>query len=128
MVPDDLSVVVHEFEPVDGGSFRLELVDPADPGLSGRVRGRFVRLVPDTAVVQAIRFEAGSTAAPDDAPDPDGEMTVVYALKDVEGGTELVCTQHPLPIDVDPADNAEGWRRSIARLAALVEARTQAEA
>ncbi len=127
MAPPDLQVTVHRFEPTDGGVFALELADPADPELRGSVVGRFSRLVPDTAVVQIVRFGAGDPADlddddPDDDPDDLGaEMTIVFALKDVDGGTELVCTQHPLPNGVDEHENAAGWRRSIERLAALVE-------
>ena len=76
--------------------------------------GRFVGLVPDTEVVQAVEFET-------DDPALQGEMTITYTLAELGGGTDLVGVHEDLPPGVPPADNELGWRISLAKLAALVE-------
>jgi uncharacterized protein YndB with AHSA1/START domain len=76
--------------------------------------GRFMRLVPDTQVVQSVEFET-------DDPAMQGEMTITYTLADAGSGTELVGVHENLPPGVPPADNELGWRMSIDKLARLVE-------
>lgn len=41
---------------------------------------------------------------------------------DADGGTEVLAVHDRLPRGVPTADNATGWRSSLAKLAALVEA------
>lgn len=120
MVPDGMTSEVHAFEAREGGAFRISLTyeEPTAAGkTSARTdtfHGRFVRLVPDREVVQAIEFES-------DDPAMQGEMTITYALAEAGGGTELVGVHENLPPGVPPADNELGWRMSIDKLAALVE-------
>jgi uncharacterized protein YndB with AHSA1/START domain len=78
--------------------------------------GRFVKLVPDTEVVEVVEFET-------DNPAMQGEMTVTYELSDVDDGTNLVGLHENLPPGVSPADNELGWRMSIDKLARLLESR-----
>ncbi len=114
---------IHSFEPRTGGTFRISLTydEPTTAGKtnhqSDTFHGRFVELVPDTRVVQAVEFET-------DDPSLAGEMTVTYTLTDAEGGTDLVGVHEGLPAGVAPADNELGWRMSLDKLAALVEIRT----
>jgi uncharacterized protein YndB with AHSA1/START domain len=74
-----------------------------------------VTLVPDERVVETVEFET---------PDPvmRGEMTITIALADVEGGTAITAVHDGLPPGLSPADNETGWRMSLGKLAALVEA------
>ena len=51
-----------------------------------------------------------------------GEMTITIALTDADGGTEVLAVHEGLPPGLSPADNELGWRLSLAKLAALVEA------
>jgi len=51
-----------------------------------------------------------------------GEMTITITLVDAEGGTDIHAVHEGLPPGVTPADNETGWRSSLAKLAALVEA------
>jgi hypothetical protein len=39
-----------------------------------------------------------------------------------DGGTAILAVHDPLPLGLSPADNEAGWRSSLAKLAALVEA------
>ena len=120
MVPEGMTSEVHAFDAREGGGFRISLTY-AVPGEIGKTsahtdtyHGRFVRLVPETEVVQVIEFET-------DDPAMQGEMTVTYALADADGGTELTGRHENLPPGVSEADNELGWRMSVGKLAALVE-------
>lgn len=120
MVPEGMTSHVHEFDPTEGGAFRISLTYDVPDGqgktdaATDTFHGRFTRLVPDTAVVQAVEFET-------DDDELQGEMTIIYALKDADGGTELVSTHHGVPDGVSPEDNEVGWRMSIDKLARIVE-------
>jgi uncharacterized protein YndB with AHSA1/START domain len=120
MVPDGMTSEVHTFEPREGGSFRISLTyteatgtGKSDPQ-TDTFHGRFLRLVPDGLVVQAIEFES-------DDPAMQGEMIVTYRLEEAGGGTDLIGVHEGLPPGVAAADNELGWNMSIAKLAALVE-------
>jgi uncharacterized protein YndB with AHSA1/START domain len=121
MVPDGMTSEVHSFDAREGGELRISLTydQPTDTGKTSAqtdtFHGRFVRLVPDTEVVQAIEFET-------EDPSMSGEMTITYALADAEGGTELSGSHENLPAGLSPADNELGWRMSMDKLARLVEA------
>ena len=120
MVPDGMTSCVHSFEAREGGTFRISLTYDL-PTTAGKTNartdsfnGRFVRLVPDTEVVQTVEFES-------DDPAMQGEMTITYTLSDAGTGTDLVGLHEHLPAGVSPADNELGWRMSLDKLARLVE-------
>ena len=121
MVPTGMASRVHAFDPREGGSFRISLTYDA-PTATGKTsahtdtyHGRFVQLVPDQRVVEVVEFETTDPALR-------GEMTITFALADADGGTEIMAVHDGLPHGVPPADNEAGWRSSLAKLAALVEA------
>jgi uncharacterized protein YndB with AHSA1/START domain len=120
MVPDDMTSEVHRFEAREGGTFAITLTYAA-PTSAGKTTagadsfaGRFVRLVPDTEVVQVVEFDS-------DDPDVRGEMTITYRLEDVPGGTLVTGLHEGLPAGVSAADNELGWAMSLRKLAELVE-------
>ena len=77
--------------------------------------GRFVELILDQRIVQALEFET-------DDPQMQGEMTITYELADAQGGgTVLTAVHENVPPGVSPADNELGWNMSLDKLAALVE-------
>ena len=122
MVPHGMSSLVHAFDPREGGVFRVSLTydAPTDAGKTtaqtDTYHGRFIELVPDERVVEVVEFETADPALR-------GEMTITIALADAEGGgTALEAVHDGLPAGVSPADNELGWRMSLAKLAALVEA------
>ncbi|MDF3288724.1 SRPBCC family protein [Streptomyces silvisoli] len=122
MVPDSMTSHVHSFDAREGGAFRISLTYdvPTTVGkTSARTdtfHGRFVKLVPDTAVVQVLEFET-------DDPAMRGEMTITYTLADAGDGTDLTGVHENLPPGMSPADNELGWSMSIDKLAKLVEKR-----
>ena len=120
MVPDGMTSRVHSFDAREGGTFRISLTYD-EPTTTGKTtpqtdtfHGRFVRLLPETEVVQAVEFET-------DDPAMQGEMTITYTLAGVAGGTDLVGVHENLPPGVAPADNELGTSMSIGKLAHLVE-------
>jgi Activator of Hsp90 ATPase homolog 1-like protein len=50
-----------------------------------------------------------------------GEMTVTFALRDADGGTELVAIHDNVPPGVSLTDNENGWRMALDKLASLLE-------
>ena len=121
MVPDGMTSEVHRFDPREGGEFRISLTYDAPTGAgktSARTdtfHGRFVRLVPDTEVVQSVEFET-------DDPALQGEMRITWSLADGDEGTALTAIHEHLPPGLSPADNELGWTISLGKLAQLVEA------
>jgi uncharacterized protein YndB with AHSA1/START domain len=121
-VPDGMTCRVHAFDAREGGAFRISLTYD-EPTRTGKTtshtdtyRGRFVKLVPNEQVVEVDEFETSDPAMA-------GEMTITITLADAaDGGTELVAAHEGLPRGVSAADNETGWRMSLAKLAALVEA------
>ena len=51
-----------------------------------------------------------------------GEMKITITLSDADGGTDVFAVHDGLPPGLSPADNEEGWRMALAKLAALVKA------
>ncbi len=120
-VPTGMTCHVHAFEAREGGSFRISLTYDAPTGTgkttahTDTYHGRFVKLVPDEQIVEAVEFETAD-------PTMRGEMTIAITLVDADGGTDVLAVHDGLPPGVPPADNEAGWRSSLGKLAALVEA------
>lgn len=120
-VPEGMTAEVHAFEPREGGAIRVSLTyrDTTEAGKTtshtDTYRGRFVRLVPDEAVVEVDEFET-------DDPALQGEMVSTITLADApNGGTDVVGVHEGLPSGVAVADNETGWRMALAKLADLAE-------
>lgn len=121
MVPTGMTSQVHAFDPREGGSFRISLTYNQPTGTGNTTvqtdtyHGRFVKLVTNEQVVEVVEFETTDPALR-------GEMTITITLADADGGTEVLAVHDGLPPGVPTADNEEGWREALAKLAALVEA------
>ena len=121
MVPTGMTSRVHAFDPHEGGTFRISLTYDVPSGTgkttahTDTYHGRFIKLVPDEEVVEVVEFETADLTL-------QGEMTITISLADAEGGTEVLAVHDRLPPGLSPADNEAGWRSSLAKLAALVEA------
>ena len=121
MVPTGMTSEMHEFDSREGGAFRISLTYDA-PAAAGKTsahtdtyHGRFIELVPDQRVVETVEFETADPAM-------QGEMTITFSLADANGGTEVAAVHDRLPPGLSPTDNETGWRMSLAKLAAFVEA------
>ena len=121
MVPTGMSSHVHAFDPREGGTFRISLTYDEQTGTgkttahTDTYHGRFVKLVPNEQVVEEVEFETADPALR-------GEMTITIALADADGGTDVLAVHDGLPRGLSTADNEAGWRSSLGKLAALLEA------
>jgi uncharacterized protein YndB with AHSA1/START domain len=121
MVPTGMTSHVHAFDPREGGVFRISLTYDEPTGTAKTTahtdtyHGRFVKLVPDEQIVEVVEFETTDPAM-------QGEMTITISLADADGGTDIVAVHDGLPPGLSPADNEVGWKMSLDKLAALVEA------
>jgi uncharacterized protein YndB with AHSA1/START domain len=121
MVPTGMTSHVHAFDPRESGGFRISLTYDAPTGTgkttahTDTYHGHFVRLVPNEQVIEVVEFETEDPAL-------HGEMTITMTLTDTDGGSEITAVHDRLPPGLSSADNETGWRLSLAKLAALVEA------
>ncbi len=121
MVPTGMTSHVHEFDAREGGLFRISLRYDSPAGIgkttahTDTFHGRFVKLVPNEQVVEVVEFETEDPALR-------GEMTITIALSDADCDTEVLAVHDGLPRGLPTTDNEAGWRSSLAKLAALVEA------
>jgi uncharacterized protein YndB with AHSA1/START domain len=121
--PGEMTGLIHAFDARAGGGFEMSLYYPeADAAGRGkttahedRTRVRFVELVPDARIVEAVTFVS-------DDPAYAGEMRIVVTLADRGAATEVTMSFENLPSGVDPRDNDQGARESLAKLARLLEA------
>jgi uncharacterized protein YndB with AHSA1/START domain len=120
MVPTGMTSRVHAFDAREGGTFRISLTYDAPTGTgkssaqTDTFHGRFVKLVPDEQIVEAIEFET-------DNPGMQGEMIVTITLRDAGAGTELSAVHDQLPPALSPEENQLGWSISLGKLKTLVE-------
>ena len=118
-VPDGMTAQVHEFDPREGGRFRISLTydSPTNTGKTSAqtdtYRGVFVRLVPDRLVVEVSEFET-------DDPALAGEMTMTTSLTPSGGSTEVEIVHEGVPDAVPRADNAAGMRMALTNLDRLL--------
>jgi uncharacterized protein YndB with AHSA1/START domain len=122
LAPETMRVTVHTFDAREGGQFRISLTyqRPQNSqrgktaGDTDTYHGRFVKLVPDEMIVEAIEFESKE-------PRFAGEMRMTVMLADVDGGTDVSLLYENVPAGIRPEDNEAGSRQSLNKLAALVE-------
>ena len=119
-VPAGMTSQVHQFDPREGGAFRVSLTYDA-PGKAGKSQsrtdtyhGHFARLVPDEQVVEVLEFESEDPALR-------GAMTMTTTVTDADGGTDVVVAYEGLPRGLSVADNELGTRIALDNLAALLE-------
>jgi uncharacterized protein YndB with AHSA1/START domain len=119
-VPDDMVARVEQWEPQEGGRYRVSLTYRGEEragkteGGTDTYEGHFVRLVPDEQVVEVIEF---------DSPDPAlvGEMTMTTTLREVDDGTEVELLHEGIPDAVPPDQNHAGTVMALTKLATYVE-------
>jgi uncharacterized protein YndB with AHSA1/START domain len=119
--PDGMTARFERFDPRPGGSYRLVLTytdaararakATADTGI---VEARYVDIVPDVRVVQAVDFVS-------DDPAFAGTMTMTWEVTAVDGGTRVDITADDVPDGIAAEDHAEGLASSLSNLAEYVE-------
>ena len=118
-VPAGMRCVVHQFEPKEGGAFRISL-SYDEPDVAGKTtahtdtyRGHFEELIPHRRVVESLEFETSDVRM-------QGAMRIMTELVAEGGGTRINAVHENLPPGVSPSDNEAGWRESLTKLSALL--------
>jgi uncharacterized protein YndB with AHSA1/START domain len=119
--PRGMTARFERFDPTPGGSYRLVLTYADPPGTGGKssadadvVEARYVEIVPNERVVQAVDFEA-------EDPSFAGTMTMTWTVAAVEGGTRVEIVAEDVPDGISAEDHAAGLASSLENLARYLE-------
>jgi uncharacterized protein YndB with AHSA1/START domain len=119
--PYGMTARFERFDPRPGGSYRLVLTytDPSrTPGKatadSDIVEARYLDIVPDVRVVQAVDFVSDDAAFA-------GTMIMTWEVTAVDGGARVDVTADDVPDGISAEDHATGLASSLANLAEHVE-------
>lgn len=104
----------------EGGGYRMRLTYEAPGRAAGKtsadadgVEVRFVRLVPDERIEQAVTFES-------DDPAFAGEMRIAWTFAPRPDGTLVTVRCEDVPPGIRPEDHAAGLASTLDNLAAFV--------
>ena len=119
--PDGMTARFERFDPRPGGSYRLVLTYTDGSGAQGKattdsdiVEARYVDIVPDVRVVQAVDFVS-------DDPAFAGTMIMTWQVSAVDEGARVDITADEVPDGISAEDHAAGLASSLAHLAVYVE-------
>lgn len=119
--PSGMSGRFERFDARPGGSYRLVLTYEDGSTGSGKaspdsdiVEARFVDIVPNVRVVQAVDFVS-------DDPAFAGTMTMTWELSEDTSGTRVQIRADDVPSGIAPADHVVGMESSLANLATFLE-------
>jgi uncharacterized protein YndB with AHSA1/START domain len=118
--PRGMTARIERFDARPGGSYRLVLTYSEAPDAPGKssadsdvVEARYVDIVPDDRVVQAVDFVS-------DDPAFAGTMTMTWAVRATDGGTLVEITADDVPDGISADDHAAGLASSLENLAGYV--------
>lgn len=121
--PQGMTARFERFDLRPGGSYRLVLTYADASGGPGKARpdadvveARFVEVVPDVRVVQAVEFVS-------DDPAFAGTMRMTWEVTAAGAGSRVTITADDVPDGISPEDHAAGIASSLENLAAYVEGR-----
>jgi uncharacterized protein YndB with AHSA1/START domain len=119
--PEGMTARFERFDPTPGGSYRLVLTytDPRGaPGKSSTgsdiVEVRYLDIVPDDRVVQAVDFVA-------DDPAFAGTMTMTWTVEEHDRGTRVAIIAEDVPDGISAEDHEVGLNSSLDNLAKHIE-------
>jgi len=119
-VPDDMNCIVHEYNPVENGVFRISLeynnINEVGKTIKNidTYHGYFKKLKPYSEIIEIDEFES-------DNADMQGLMSITYILNELNGGTDLTILHDNLPIGVSLDDNMIGWEMALLKLSELLD-------
>ncbi|HOX73476.1 MAG TPA: SRPBCC family protein [Bacteroidales bacterium] len=121
LAPGEMTGKVHNFDPKVGGSYQMSLYYPQSEKEShgkttekeDRFIVRFVELIPNKKIVQAINFDSNDPAF-------SGEMTMEVTLEAIENGTRVTFLFTNIPSGIRPEDNEAGTISTLEKLAQYV--------
>ena len=119
--PGGMTARFERFDPRPGGSYRLVLTYLDASSAQGKattdsdiVEARYVDIVPDVRVVQAVDFESNDPAF-------GGTMIMTWEVTAIDGGTRVDITADGVPDGISSEDHAAGLASSLANLAEYLE-------
>ncbi|WP_257556039.1 SRPBCC domain-containing protein [Sphingobium sp. CFD-2] len=120
--PNGMTARIERFVPKIGGGYRMAFIYPqgsGEPGKSGGgediFEGRFVDLIPDQRIVEAVTFQS-------DDPAFAGTMTITTTIEREKGNSSKVTfLAENVPPGITEADHREGMTSTLRNLANLVE-------
>jgi uncharacterized protein YndB with AHSA1/START domain len=119
--PDGMTGRFERFDPRPGGSYRLVLTHTDASHSPGKatadsdvVEARYVEIVPNVRVVQAVDFES-------DDPAFASTMIMTWEVTPVDEGTRVDITADDVPDGISADDHAAGLASSLANLAHHLE-------
>ncbi|MCU0492309.1 MAG: SRPBCC domain-containing protein [Chloroflexaceae bacterium] len=119
--PQDMSGTMLAFDFREGGAYRLRLTYNEPDYMQGKttadsdeVAVRFVRLVLDTHIEQAVTFTS-------DDPAFAGEMRMIWTFDAVPGGTLVTVRCEDVPVGIAVEDHRAGLASTLSNLATFVE-------
>lgn len=121
LAPEGMSASFERFDPTPGGSYRLILTYAEPEGAGAKssadsdiVEARFVDIVDNDRVVQAVDFES-------DDPAFAGTMTMTWTVHEADGGTVVTFIADEVPTGISAEDHAAGMTSSLDNLARYLE-------
>lgn len=119
--PAGMTGHMERFDFREGGSYRMRLVYDDETRGAGKssadvddVEVRFVRLVEDRRIEQAVTFDS-------DDPSFSGVMTMTWSFTSVPQGTEVSVRCENVPRGIGPEDHAAGLSSTLENLAKFTE-------
>lgn len=119
--PTGMTGRVERFDFREGGSYRMRLTYVGEDTGEGKssddsdeVEARFVRLVENRRIEQAVTFES-------DDPRFSGVMTVLWTFVPAGPGTEVTVRCENVPEGISADDHAAGLRSTLENLAKFAE-------
>ncbi|QJR02892.1 ATPase [Sphingobium yanoikuyae] len=119
--PKGMSAKIFHFDPRTGGGYRMAFIyDDAETGKGKSTadadifEGRFVELVPEEKIVEAVTFESADPAF-------GGTMTITTRLTPVRDGTKVTFVAENVPAGISEADHKAGMESTLKNLANLLE-------
>ena len=115
--PAGARAVLHAFDPVDGGAFRMTLIFAPEEQPKGKtapdsdlVDGRFVAVRPPDRIEQAFSFVSAD-------PRFAGTMRMTWRMCEDPGGTLVSVAARDVPAGIAPEDHRKGMESSLENLA-----------
>lgn len=119
--PTGMSGHIENFDPREGGTYKMTLTYEEDQLSSGKTsentdvyQGKFVELVPDKRIVQLVIFDSES-------PEFAGDMKQQWLFESLEEGTKITIICENVPIGIHKEDHEIGLKSTLENLAIFVE-------
>jgi uncharacterized protein YndB with AHSA1/START domain len=121
LAPDGMTARMLAFAFREGGSYRMRLTYDSSQDKPGKtsedadeVKVRFVKLVPDERIEQAVTFNSEDPAF-------SGEMRIAWTFDSGRNGTFVTVQCENVPSGIRPADHQAGLASTLRNLAAFAD-------